>query len=236
LIVKNLRADVALGVAVFIILATTLLIVFLIFHVSTDEETWKRYTYLLTGVEAVVFAAVGWLFGKEVHREEAEKAEMSRKEAEEKGREASEKAAGEAEKGRGLARAIIAAAEQEPAQQEVLESFGTTGADREQTLLTTPRNMAALAAHARSVPGPLMPAAKRTDWHACGCPQSAGRGIGGYTLWRVLTPQPLFATPAPSYSNALSISTRSYRGSRRQRLETSPLRRPDCERTRALRI
>jgi hypothetical protein len=150
LIVKNLRSNVALGVAVFILLATTMLVIFLILHVSTDEETWKRYTYLLTGVEAVVFAAVGWLFGKEVHREQAEKAEMSRNEAEQKGREASEKAAGEAEKGRGLARAIIAAAEHEPAQQEGLESFGTPGADREQTPQTAPGNMAALAAQARS--------------------------------------------------------------------------------------
>jgi hypothetical protein len=72
LIVRNLKSNVALGVAVFILLATTTLIAFLILHVSTDEETWKRYTYLLTGVEAVVFAAVGWLFGKEVHREQAE--------------------------------------------------------------------------------------------------------------------------------------------------------------------
>jgi hypothetical protein len=151
LIVKNLRSDVALGVAVFILLATTMLVIFLILHVSADEETWKRYTYLLTGVEAVVFAAVGWLFGKEVHREQAEKAEMSRNEAEQKGREASEKAAGEAEKGRGLARAIIAAAEHEPAPQEGLESFGTPGAHREQTPQTAPGNMAALVAQARSV-------------------------------------------------------------------------------------
>jgi hypothetical protein len=149
LIVENLKSNVALGVAVFILLATTTLIAFLIFHVSTDEETWKRYTYLLTGVEAVVFAAVGWLFGKEVHREQAEKAEMSRKEAEEKGREASEKAAGEAEKGRGLARAVLAAAEQESGQQEILESVGTTEADLEEMRLKGPGNMAALAAQAR---------------------------------------------------------------------------------------
>jgi hypothetical protein len=31
--------------------------------------------YLLNGVEAVAFAGAGWLFGKEVHRGEAERAE-----------------------------------------------------------------------------------------------------------------------------------------------------------------
>jgi tetratricopeptide (TPR) repeat protein len=35
---------------------------------------WTRYIYLLTGVETVAFAALGWLFGREVHRQQAESA------------------------------------------------------------------------------------------------------------------------------------------------------------------
>jgi hypothetical protein len=31
---------------------------------------WTRYIYLLTGVETVAFAALGWLFGREVHRQQ----------------------------------------------------------------------------------------------------------------------------------------------------------------------
>jgi hypothetical protein len=34
------------------------------------ELMWTRYIYLLTGVETVAFAALGWLFGREVHRQQ----------------------------------------------------------------------------------------------------------------------------------------------------------------------
>jgi hypothetical protein len=39
-----------------------------------SDTTWTRLTYLLGGVEAIVFTAVGWLFGREVHRGEAQAA------------------------------------------------------------------------------------------------------------------------------------------------------------------
>jgi hypothetical protein len=38
---------------------------------SGNEVVWGRRVYLLGGVEAIVFASVGWLFGREVHRSEA---------------------------------------------------------------------------------------------------------------------------------------------------------------------
>ncbi len=34
------------------------------------DPMWTRYIYLLTGVETVAFAALGWLFGREVHRQQ----------------------------------------------------------------------------------------------------------------------------------------------------------------------
>jgi len=40
-----------------------------------SQTVWDRLVYLLTGVEAVAFASAGWLFGKEVHRSEAQQAE-----------------------------------------------------------------------------------------------------------------------------------------------------------------
>lgn len=44
---------------------------------SATDTQWARKTYILAGVEAITFAAVGWLFGKEVHRERAEAAEKT---------------------------------------------------------------------------------------------------------------------------------------------------------------
>jgi hypothetical protein len=57
-------------------------IAFLLSEVGVKQASWERYVYLLSGVEAIVFAAVGWLFGKEVHREQAEKAEAKTEVAE----------------------------------------------------------------------------------------------------------------------------------------------------------
>ena len=52
-----------------------LLILLFIANESADELVWTRYVYLLSGVEAIAFAAAGFLFGKEVHRKQAENAE-----------------------------------------------------------------------------------------------------------------------------------------------------------------
>lgn len=41
---------------------------------GTTEIVWSRYAYIVGGLEAIVFAAVGWLFGREVNRGTAEAA------------------------------------------------------------------------------------------------------------------------------------------------------------------
>jgi hypothetical protein len=63
------------------VVTLALLVVFLglvaILMIQADDVsdvTWTRLTYLLGGVEAIVFTAVGWLFGREVHRGEAQAA------------------------------------------------------------------------------------------------------------------------------------------------------------------
>jgi hypothetical protein len=48
---------------------------------KADEAEWARYVYLFGSIEAVAFAATGFLFGKEVHREQAKKAEERADEA-----------------------------------------------------------------------------------------------------------------------------------------------------------
>jgi hypothetical protein len=58
--------------------------VLLAFNRADDElpETdWSRSVYVLLGVEAIAFTAVGWLFGREVHRGEAKVAEKHADEA-----------------------------------------------------------------------------------------------------------------------------------------------------------
>jgi len=54
------------------------LIAFLLSNTGTSmsEVTWAHYVYLLTGIETITFTAIGWLFGKEVHREQAEMAQL----------------------------------------------------------------------------------------------------------------------------------------------------------------
>jgi lysylphosphatidylglycerol synthetase-like protein (DUF2156 family) len=51
------------------------LVLYLLRNLTMNEQQWLRSTWIFSGVEAIVFAAVGWLFGREVHREQAEKAE-----------------------------------------------------------------------------------------------------------------------------------------------------------------
>jgi hypothetical protein len=98
-----------------LIAAFAAFVAFLLNEVAVSEVTWGRYVYLLSGFEAIVFAAVGWMFGKEVHRERAEKAEEKGTEAVQKQVAAVTEAATEKQKGLGLAQAIIAHANEAPA-------------------------------------------------------------------------------------------------------------------------
>lgn len=66
-------------IAVFIVLSVIL------FNVADDKDTteivWSRYAYIVGGIEAIVFAAVGWLFGREVNRGTADLAKSQAEEA-----------------------------------------------------------------------------------------------------------------------------------------------------------
>ncbi|MFT7022422.1 MAG: hypothetical protein ACJA07_001506 [Rhodococcus sp. (in: high G+C Gram-positive bacteria)] len=63
------------GVAIALVVVFLALSVWL-FTAANDEGTteivWSRYAYIVGGLEAIVFAAVGWLFGREVNRGTAE--------------------------------------------------------------------------------------------------------------------------------------------------------------------
>jgi hypothetical protein len=97
---NNGVSPVLLFIVAIVLILAYLVVLFILFRGADDEgasETvWGRYTFLLGGLEAIVFTAVGWLFGREVNRKQAEQAEQATKEA------ADAKA-----KGEGLKQAIL---------------------------------------------------------------------------------------------------------------------------------
>jgi len=73
---------VATIVGIVALVGFALFIAYLLPRTTTaDELPWTRAVYLLSGVEAIAFAATGFFFGKEVNRKRAESAEGDRDEA-----------------------------------------------------------------------------------------------------------------------------------------------------------
>jgi hypothetical protein len=70
------------------------------------SEEWKNRMFIFSSVEAIVFTAVGWIFGREVHREGVETARDDAKEAQTKADTKQQEAAGERAKGMRLAGAV----------------------------------------------------------------------------------------------------------------------------------
>lgn len=78
-------------IAVAALIAYGFFIHFLLGKVGDDEPEWSRSIFLFSGVEAIVFAAAGFLFGREVNRKRAQNAEEEKKVAEKQKEEAKEK-------------------------------------------------------------------------------------------------------------------------------------------------
>lgn len=107
------RDSLAAAVAVCALLAFLALVLLMFLQRGSSETTWSRLVYLLTGLEAVAFAGAGWIFGKEVHKAEAQRAEQEvqterqrASESEDKAREASEVAHAEQIRGARLVQAV----------------------------------------------------------------------------------------------------------------------------------
>lgn len=62
-------------VAIIALVAFAVFVSYLLRQIAATDQEWARLIYLLSGIEAIVFAAAGFLFGREVHRERAESAE-----------------------------------------------------------------------------------------------------------------------------------------------------------------
>lgn len=103
----NSKNGAVLGVAILVLVAYAIAVAFLFVQSKTaPSETWTRYTYLLGGIEAIAFAAVGYLFGKEVHRQQAVNAEKRAADAQQQATIATSDAAAAQSKGQSLAKMI----------------------------------------------------------------------------------------------------------------------------------
>jgi hypothetical protein len=83
LFVVTMALLVAFGVLIVVMMATA----------DTDSEIqWQRQVFLFGAAEAIVFTAVGWLFGREVHRTEAISARKDAEEAKKTAEQSAEEA------------------------------------------------------------------------------------------------------------------------------------------------
>ena len=104
------------AVAVIAILGYVVFIIYMLNQVGEKNEVvWTRTVLIFGGAEAIAFAAVGYIFGREVNRQRADSAELdakdARKDAKEAGNrivEAEKEAAEEKTKGKSLARSVMA--------------------------------------------------------------------------------------------------------------------------------
>ncbi|WP_353508005.1 hypothetical protein [Intrasporangium sp.] len=78
---------------------------------DVTESAWLRIVFVVQGVEAIAFTAIGWLFGREVHRGAAEAAKEQADEAKQEAVGAAERATVAERDGWRLAEAIRARAE-----------------------------------------------------------------------------------------------------------------------------
>lgn len=111
--VDTWRGFVAVIVAVILLLGFGALVAFLVVQADyASEGTWSRFVYLFGAAEALVFTAVGWLFGREVNRQAAASADARAEEATAQARTDANIAGQEEAKARALKAAVIARAGQ----------------------------------------------------------------------------------------------------------------------------
>ncbi|MCX8088981.1 MAG: hypothetical protein ACK40N_12480 [Meiothermus ruber] len=105
-------ATIGLGMAV--LLGFAALVVYMLGLLTADETTWSRALYLFAGVEAIAFAAAGYVFGREVHRNRALEAEARAHHALQQWQQWSQRALEAEAKGQSLSVAVDILAQQHP--------------------------------------------------------------------------------------------------------------------------
>jgi len=97
-----------LVIAVVVLYIFWVLVKQMLGRTDVPELQWSRSTYLFAGVEAIAYAAAGFLFGREVHRQQAQQAEHRADSAQKRASVAEEKAALQTANGQALKRVIEA--------------------------------------------------------------------------------------------------------------------------------
>ena len=69
-------------VAIGLVLAVLVFDVWLLNHLDHEDRLWHRAMVVYKGIEALALAGAGFLFGREVNRERAQKAESHARDAE----------------------------------------------------------------------------------------------------------------------------------------------------------
>jgi len=101
------RGIAAVIVAVALLLGFAALLAYLIGKAGTAADgAWSRYVYLFGAAEALVFTAVGWLFGREVNRQAVQSAEARADQAVARVEEATVNATEQEANGRALRAAV----------------------------------------------------------------------------------------------------------------------------------
>ncbi|GIF13433.1 hypothetical protein [Actinoplanes teichomyceticus] len=132
------RGFAAVVVAVALLLGFAVLLIFLVGKAGTAADgAWSRYVYLFGAMEALVFTAIGWLFGREVNRQAVQSAEARAEQAAARTEEATVRAAEQRANGRALRAAVETRAAAAPG----VEERGLTGGGAGREL----RELAALA-------------------------------------------------------------------------------------------
>jgi hypothetical protein len=118
---QDTKTGLAGRVTILALVAFAISVAFMFLRIDLAEPAWTRMVYLHTGVESIAFAAVGWLFGKEVHRAQAKTAEAHAADAENRAKDANRtataataEAATHRERGATLAAAIKASSGSQP--------------------------------------------------------------------------------------------------------------------------
>jgi hypothetical protein len=120
---ERFRGVVAVVAAVLLLLSFAALVIFLVGKAgSATEGTWSRFVYLFGAAEALVFTAVGWLFGREVHRQAAQSAEARADQATTRAESATSVAADQEARGRALKAAVEARARLLPVEERGIGS------------------------------------------------------------------------------------------------------------------
>ena len=83
--------------ATALIVAFAVLAAFMLSWANAPDAVWKNRMFVFSSVEAIVFTAVGWVFGREVHRTQVEAARKDADDAREDAKEKSELASRKAD-------------------------------------------------------------------------------------------------------------------------------------------